>query len=77
MNTKFIVVGTLAAALTLYVWQVISNVALPWHEATMHMWEGATNDAVVQAMRTHAPESGASCSESAERVGDGVAGNVG
>ncbi len=58
MNTKFIVVGTLAAALTLYVWQVISNVALPWHEATMHMWEGAANDAVVQAMRTHAPENG-------------------
>ena len=58
MNAKFLVVGILAAALTLYVWQVISNVALPWHEATMHMWEGATNDAVVQAMRTHAPENG-------------------
>lgn len=58
MNTKFIVVGTLAAALTLYVWQVVSNVALPWHNATMTMWEGATNDAVVQAMRTHAPENG-------------------
>ena len=58
MNAKFLVVGTLAAALTLYVWQVISNVALPWHEATMHMWEGTTNDAVVQAIRANAPENG-------------------
>ena len=58
MNTRFLVVGTLAAALTLYVWQVVSNVALPWHEATMHMWEGPTNDAVVQAVRAAAPENG-------------------
>lgn len=58
MNTRFLVVGTLAAALTLYVWQVVSNVALPWHEATMYMWEGPTNDAVVQAVRAAAPENG-------------------
>lgn len=58
MHAKFLVVGTLAAALTLYVWQVISNVALPWHEAIMHMWEGPTNDALVQAVRANAPENG-------------------
>jgi hypothetical protein len=58
MNGKLLVVGTLAAALTLYVWQVISNVALPWHTATMHEWEGAANDAVVQAVRANAPENG-------------------
>src|SRR5688572_22522254 len=58
MNTRFLLIGTLAAALTLYVWQVISNVALPWHEATMHMWDGATNDAIVKAVREAAPENG-------------------
>jgi hypothetical protein len=58
MNSKSLIVGTLAAALTLYVWQVISNVALPWHTATMHEWEGAANNTVVQALRANAPVNG-------------------
>jgi hypothetical protein len=58
VNAKFLLIGTLAATVTLYVWQVVSNVALPWHEATMHMWEGPTNDAVVKAVREAAPQNG-------------------
>jgi hypothetical protein len=58
MNGKFLVVGTLAAAIALFVWQFISNGVLPWHEATMHAWEGPANDAVVQTIRANAPENG-------------------
>jgi hypothetical protein len=56
MRGKYLLYGTLAAGLTLFVWQTISNVALPWHEATIK--EFTNNDAVVQAVRAGAPENG-------------------
>jgi hypothetical protein len=56
MNGRFLLVGTLVTAITLFAWQSISNTVIPWHEATMR--EFANNDAVVQAVRANAPESG-------------------
>ena len=56
MNGRFLLVGTLVTAITLFAWQSISNTVIPWHEATMR--EFANNDAVVQAVRANAPEGG-------------------
>jgi hypothetical protein len=56
MRGKYLLYGTLAAGLTLFVWQTISNVAIPWHEATMK--EFTNNDAVVQAVHAAAPANG-------------------
>ena len=46
---KYLLYGTLAASLTLFVWQTISNVALPFHEMTIKPF--SNNAAVVDAMR--------------------------
>jgi hypothetical protein len=56
MRGKYLLYGTLAAAATLFVWQTISNVAIPWHEATVK--EFTNNDAAVQAIHVVAPENG-------------------
>jgi hypothetical protein len=56
MNGRFLLVGTLVTAITLFAWQSISNTIIPWHTATMR--EFANNDAVVQAVRANAPENG-------------------
>lgn len=56
MRGKYLLYGTLAGGLTLFVWQTISNVAIPWHEATMK--EFSNNDAVVQAVHAGAPANG-------------------
>lgn len=56
MRAKFLLVGTVLATVVLYAWQVASNVALPWHEATMR--EFADDTAVVQALRANAPHNG-------------------
>lgn len=54
--TRFVVFGTVAAALALFVWQFVSNAALPWHEMTMREFQGA--ESVVQAVRAAAPQNG-------------------
>ena len=56
MRGKYLLIGTLAAALTLFVWQTISNVAIPWHSATVK--EFTSNEAAVQAIRAVAPVNG-------------------
>jgi hypothetical protein len=55
-NGRFLLAGTVVAGITLFVWQTISNAALPWHMATMR--EFANNDVVVQMVRANAPENG-------------------
>ena len=49
MRGKYLLYGTLAAGLTLFVWQTISNVALPFHEMTIKPF--TNNAAVVDAVR--------------------------
>jgi hypothetical protein len=56
MRGKSLLYGTLAAAITLFVWQTISNVAIPWHTATVKSF--TDNTAAVQAIRVVAPTNG-------------------
>ena len=56
MNAKLLVVGALAAGMTLFAWESVSNGALPWHMATMKTFSDST--AAVRAVRAHAPENG-------------------
>jgi hypothetical protein len=56
MNGRFLLVGTLVTAISVFAWQAISNTLIPWHMATMR--EFANNDAVVQAVRANAPQNG-------------------
>ena len=56
MRGKYLLYGTLAAGITLFVWQAISNVAIPWHKATVN--EFTNNTAAVQAIRAVAPTNG-------------------
>jgi hypothetical protein len=49
MRGKYLLYGTLAAGLTLFVLQTISNVALPFHEMTIKPF--TNNAAVVDAVR--------------------------
>jgi hypothetical protein len=52
--SRYLLVGTLATAVTLFVWQSISNTAIPWHSASMH----PITPAAVQAVHTALPENG-------------------
>ncbi len=54
MRGKYLLYGTLAAGVTLFVWQTISHVAIPWHEVTIKPF--TNNGAVVDAI--HAGTSG-------------------
>jgi hypothetical protein len=56
MNAKLLVLGTLAGALTLFVWETVSNTVIPWHTATMRTFTDST--AVVQAVKANAPANG-------------------
>ena len=56
MRPKLLVLGSLAAGFALFAWQTISQVVLPWHEATMSEFTNAP--AVVSAIRAGAPENG-------------------
>jgi hypothetical protein len=56
MNRRFVLGGTLAAALALFVWQFISYAVLPWHERTLRPFTDP--NAVVQAIRANAPANG-------------------
>lgn len=55
MRTKLLAVGSLAAGFALFVWQTISQVVLPWHEATMREFANAPQ--VVAAIKAGAPTS--------------------
>jgi hypothetical protein len=56
MRGKYLLYGTLAAGLTLFVWQTISQVALPWHEATIKAF--TNNGAVIDAIRANSSGNG-------------------
>lgn len=56
MTGRFLVIGTLVCALVLFVWQTISNTALPWHMQTMRQF--ANDTAAAQAVRAQAPANG-------------------
>jgi hypothetical protein len=56
MNGRFLLVGTLVAAITIFAWQTVSNVALPWHQQSMQAF--GNNEAVVKAIRAAAPANG-------------------
>jgi hypothetical protein len=52
--TRYLLVGTLATAVTLFVWQSVSNAVLPWHAASMRQM----TPAAIQAVHTALPENG-------------------
>jgi hypothetical protein len=56
MRGKSRVYGTLAAGIALFAWQTISNVAIPWHAATVKAF--TSNEAAVQAIHVVAPTNG-------------------
>jgi hypothetical protein len=56
MNGKYLLYGTLAAGITLFVWQTVSNVAIPWHAATITPF--SDNAGAVKAVQAIAPTNG-------------------
>jgi hypothetical protein len=56
MRARFIVVGALASALALFVWQALSHTLLPWHDATLREFTDAA--AVTEVVAANAPERG-------------------
>ena len=56
MRTKLLAVGSLAAGFTLFAWQTVSQVVLPWHAATMR--EFANAPSVVEAIKAGGAENG-------------------
>jgi hypothetical protein len=56
MKGKYLLYGTLAAGITLFVWQTISNVAIPWHAATINKF--TDNAGAVKAIQAIAPTNG-------------------
>jgi hypothetical protein len=56
MTLGFLLRGTTAATLTLFAWQVVSNVVLPWHSLTMRAFPD--NAGAVQAILAQAPGNG-------------------
>jgi len=56
MTIRFLLRGTVAAALALFTWQSVSNVVLPWHKLTMR--EFPDNAGAVAAIRSQTPENG-------------------
>ena len=56
MRGKYLLYGTLAAGLTLFVWQSISHVALPFHQMTLK--EFTNNAAAVDAIRANTSGNG-------------------
>ncbi len=56
MNTKFLIVGTLAGGATLFAWGTVSHMLLPVSEATLKEFKDSR--AVVETIRANAPENG-------------------
>jgi hypothetical protein len=56
MRTRFLLLGTIVGALTLFCWQSLSNTVIPWHMATVRMLEN--DSAAVQAVRAAMPQNG-------------------
>ena len=56
MRGRTLLVGTLATALALFVWQSISNAAIPWHQLSMKTF--ANDTAAARTIASIAPENG-------------------
>jgi hypothetical protein len=56
MRSRFVVVGTLVGATVMFVWQTVSNAALPWHMATMTQF--TDDSATAHAIRAAAAHNG-------------------
>jgi hypothetical protein len=56
MNAKRFIIGTLAGSLALFLWETVSNAAIPWHQPTMRHF--ADSSAVLQTIRANAPDNG-------------------
>lgn len=56
MTARRFLLGTLAGAFTLFVWETLSNTVIPWHRATYSAFTDSA--AVLQAVRANAPENG-------------------
>lgn len=53
---RYLIVGTLSAALAIFAWQTLSNTLLGWHEATLSQF--AEPGMAIDAMDVVAPENG-------------------
>ena len=53
---RYLIMGTLAAALAIYAWQIVSNAVLPWH--SMSMSEFTDPGLVLAALQIGATEQG-------------------
>ena len=53
---RYLIRGTISAAIAIFAWQMTSNTVLGWHEATLSTFEEP--EVVVAAMNAAAPESG-------------------
>ena len=53
MRPRFLVVGTLAATLVMFVWQTVSNAALPWYRSQMLRF--GDEPTMLAALRASAP----------------------
>lgn len=57
MHAKAVTIAALTGTIALMTWQTISNVAIPWHEATMQQTADTTAGAI-QTLRQIAPANG-------------------
>lgn len=53
---RYLLIGTLAAAVVLFAWQTLSNAVLPWHQMTLREFEEP--EMIVAALNVAAPENG-------------------
>ena len=56
MNGRALALAVLVGTIVVFVWQTISNAALPWHTMTMQRF--ANNDSLVHQIRAAAPTNG-------------------
>ncbi len=51
--TRYLIVGTLVTAVTLFVWQALANTVIPWHSAPMQATTAAQDVALHGALPTN------------------------
>lgn len=56
MKARFILTGTIAAAVAIYIWQIVSYRLLPWHGWTMRIF--TNSDQVLETVRSNAEQNG-------------------
>lgn len=56
MKARFILTGTVAAAVAIFIWGIISHLMLPWHKWTMTVF--TNSDQVLETVRANAEQNG-------------------